>query len=129
MGSTLVAYLLFPLLVLDGIRPMPATPPATAASAALRLNGVAACFPFLVIGGKHLPHAAPLVNAATAELKLSGIAAWYGEGFQGRMTASGEAFDLHAYTAAHRTLPFGTLVRVRHASSGTVIDRRFDVLH
>ena len=47
-----------------------------------------------------------------------GMASWYGEQFQGRRTASGERFDMNAFTAAHKTLPFGTRVRVRHATSG-----------
>ncbi len=41
-----------------------------------------------------------------------GQASWYGEEFQGSATASGEAFDLNGFTAAHLTLPFGTTVRV-----------------
>lgn len=41
-----------------------------------------------------------------------GIASWYGGKFQGRKTASGEIFDTNKFTAAHKTLPFGTLVRV-----------------
>jgi rare lipoprotein A len=41
-----------------------------------------------------------------------GFASWYGKGLQGRRTASGERFDMHAMTAAHRTLPFGAWVRV-----------------
>jgi rare lipoprotein A len=41
-----------------------------------------------------------------------GIASWYGKEFQGRPTASGERFDMHALTAAHRSLPFGTRVKV-----------------
>jgi len=41
-----------------------------------------------------------------------GLASWYGEEFQGIATASGEAFDLNALTAAHQTLPFGTTIRV-----------------
>ena len=47
-----------------------------------------------------------------------GPASWYGPGFHGRLTASGERFNSSAMTAAHRTLPFGTRVRVEHASSG-----------
>ena len=47
-----------------------------------------------------------------------GIGSWYGEGFAGRRTASGEAFDPNALTAAHRSLPFGTRVRVRHEATG-----------
>lgn len=47
-----------------------------------------------------------------------GIGSWYGDGFQGRRTASGEPFDANALTAAHRTLPFGTVVRVRNPANG-----------
>ncbi len=43
---------------------------------------------------------------------LSGIASWYGSVLEGHHTASGETFAEHELTAAHRTLPFGTLVRV-----------------
>lgn len=48
----------------------------------------------------------------------SGRASWYGPGFQGRRTASGETFDTNDLTAAHRTLPFGTRVRVRNERTG-----------
>jgi predicted secreted protein len=41
-----------------------------------------------------------------------GLATWYGPGFHGRRTASGRRFNMHELTAAHRWLPFGTLVRV-----------------
>jgi rare lipoprotein A len=41
-----------------------------------------------------------------------GLASWYAGKFQGRTTASGEVFDTNKLTAAHKTLPFGTLVRV-----------------
>lgn len=48
----------------------------------------------------------------------SGRASWYGPGFHGRKTASGETFNANALTAAHRTLPFGTRVRVMNKSTG-----------
>ena len=41
-----------------------------------------------------------------------GVASWYGKPFHGRPTASGEIYDMHALTAAHRSLPLGTVVRV-----------------
>jgi rare lipoprotein A len=47
-----------------------------------------------------------------------GEASWYGPGFHGRRTASGERFDTNAMTAAHRSLPFGTRVRVVNKSNG-----------
>lgn len=48
----------------------------------------------------------------------SGRASWYGPGFHGRRTASGETFNTNAMTAAHRTLPFGTKVRVVNKNTG-----------
>jgi rare lipoprotein A len=47
-----------------------------------------------------------------------GVASWYGPGFHGRRTASGERFDTNSLTAAHRTLPFGTRVTVVNESTG-----------
>jgi rare lipoprotein A len=47
-----------------------------------------------------------------------GRASWYGPGFHGKRTASGERFDMNDLTAAHRTLPFGTRVRVRNTQNG-----------
>ncbi|MGI5840295.1 MAG: septal ring lytic transglycosylase RlpA family protein [bacterium] len=58
------------------------------------------------------------------EREQTGIASWYGTGFHGRGTASGEAFDQNALTAAHRTLPFGTVVLVTsHVSGRRVLAR------
>ncbi|WP_342597053.1 septal ring lytic transglycosylase RlpA family protein [Cyanobacterium aponinum UTEX 3222] len=47
-----------------------------------------------------------------------GIASWYGPGFHGRKTASGERFNQNALTAAHRSLPFGTRVKVTNLNNG-----------
>lgn len=47
-----------------------------------------------------------------------GVASYYGPGFQGRSTASGERFNMYDMTAAHRTLPFGTNVEVTNLSNG-----------
>jgi rare lipoprotein A len=51
----------------------------------------------------------------------TGLASWYGKPYHGRPTASGERYDMHALTAAHRTLPFGTVVRVRNLENGREI--------
>ncbi|MEO5669734.1 MAG: septal ring lytic transglycosylase RlpA family protein [Ramlibacter sp.] len=67
-----------------------------------------------------LPEPAPV--APTSQ----GVASWYGPGFHGRKTASGERFDMNALTAAHRTLPFGTLVRVRSLINGLTVDVRIN---
>lgn len=47
-----------------------------------------------------------------------GMASWYGPGFHGRRTASGRRFDMDEYTAAHPTLPFGSIVIVEHLRTG-----------
>lgn len=55
-----------------------------------------------------------------------GIASWYGQRFHGRRTASGETYDMDALTAAHPTLPFGTVVRVRSLVNGREVDVRIN---
>jgi len=47
-----------------------------------------------------------------------GRASWYGKPYHGRRTASGETYDMHELTAAHPTLPFGSLVRVTNLDNG-----------
>lgn len=62
-------------------------------------------------------------RAFTVGHSQSGKASWYGPGFHGRRTASGERFNQNVMTAAHRRLPFGTLVRVtsRHTGRSVVV--------
>lgn len=62
--------------------------------------------------------AAPAVTAVTAGASESGKLAWYGRKFTGRKTASGEAYNPSALTMAHKTLPFGTLVKVTNTKNG-----------
>ena len=50
-----------------------------------------------------------------------GIASWYGPGFDGNFTANGEVYDMNGISAAHKTLPFGTIVRVVEFSTGKSI--------
>ena len=47
-----------------------------------------------------------------------GVASWYGPGFQGKKTASGERFNTNDMTAAHKTLPFGTKIQVTNERTG-----------
>jgi len=47
-----------------------------------------------------------------------GMASWYGKKFQGRKTASGERFNMYDLTAAHPTLPFGSMVKVTNLGNG-----------
>jgi rare lipoprotein A len=60
----------------------------------------------------------PHDDAADAQDLGSGVASYYGSAFAGRRTASGEAFDPGQLTAAHRTLPFGSRVRVTNPANG-----------
>ncbi len=69
--------------------------------------------------------AEPLLTGAMQEIE-QGAASWYGRRFHGRRTASGERYDMNALTAAHRTLPFGTLVRVRSQVTGREVDVRIN---
>jgi rare lipoprotein A len=81
-----------------------------------------------------LPDKLPLAGVPDAEAGLlsgeiprefqQGKASWYGPRFNGRRTASGERYNMHEFTAAHRTLPFGTLVRVRSLVNGKEVDVR-----
>ncbi|NOI90076.1 septal ring lytic transglycosylase RlpA family protein [Vibrio splendidus] len=53
---------------------------------------------------------------------LAGKASWYGDKFHGRLTASGETYNMNANTAAHKTLPFGTIVRVTNTNNNKSVD-------
>src|SRR5215213_6795453 len=60
-------------------------------------------------------------SAEDAKPLQKGVASWYGPGFHGRRTANGETFNTNALTAAHRTLPFGTRIRVTNRKTGRSI--------
>ena len=64
--------------------------------------------------------------AAPAVEHLHGVASWYGQEFAGRTTANGEIFDPLLFTAAHRTLPFGTVVDVKNSKTGQVVRVRIN---
>jgi len=59
-------------------------------------------------------------------VKEQGIASWYGDSFHGQLTANGETYDEGALTGAHRTLPFGTVVKVTNAANGLQIRIRIN---
>ena len=56
--------------------------------------------------------------------ELEGLASWYGVDFNGRLTASGEVYDMYGMTAAHKTLPLGTMVKVHNIDNGKSIKVR-----
>lgn len=75
----------------------------------------------------------PVVTVTPASLAppeaanpLHGAASWYGGLFNGRLTASGERYNMHAMTACHPTLPFGTVVRVKNLSNNRTVDVRIN---
>ena len=75
----------------------------------------------LIIGGIGLGGCTYLTKGE-AEFDLfiteRGAASWYGREFHARPTASGEAYDMYALTAAHRSLPLGSVVRVTNVANG-----------
>lgn len=70
--------------------------------------------PYTVMGQSYTPQ-------ETYSYKERGMASWYGPGFHGNKTASGETYDKYAYTAAHRTLQMPSLVRVTNLDNGKSI--------
>jgi rare lipoprotein A (peptidoglycan hydrolase) len=111
----------------------------TPAPSTRRPWGVAgAALAFLIYGGMVVSEPAPTAAApprlvvpqtapAAAPVAISyrgdrgsdrGKASWYGTEFQGSPTASGEPFDMHSLTAAHRTLPLGSYARVKNLDNG-----------
>jgi rare lipoprotein A len=61
------------------------------------------------------------LGVVTPALAQCGGASWYGPGFHGKKTASGQAFNQNAMTAAHKSLPFGTKVRVTDQRTGRAV--------
>ena len=62
----------------------------------------------------------------TGEKIEDGIASWYGPNFDGKLTANGETYDMYAMTAAHRTLPFNTVLKVRNIDNGKSVQVRIN---
>jgi len=67
------------------------------------------------------PRLRPVVNGVQ-----SGIASWYGQEFHGRPTSNGEIYNMHELTAAHRTLPFGTVVEITNLLNGRTVTVRIN---
>ncbi|RQS73430.1 septal ring lytic transglycosylase RlpA family protein [Burkholderia sp. Bp8963] len=65
-----------------------------------------------------LADAQPIDGADVSDFRQNGRASWYGRGFHGRRTANGERFNMNALTAAHRTLPLSSYIRVTNPSNG-----------
>ena len=66
-------------------------------------------------------HAIPAEAQAPKSFKETGTASWYGSWHHGKVTATGEAYDMFAMTAAHKTIPLGSIVKVTRKSTGKSI--------
>ena len=79
------------------------------------------------VSHRQLPHpplsAPPISQPQPSQM---GIASWYGPGFHGRPTASGERYDQNGLTAAHRTLPLGSRVEVTNLANGKSVQVRIN---
>jgi rare lipoprotein A (peptidoglycan hydrolase) len=67
-----------------------------------------------------------LPTAAPSTVSQTGLASWYGARHHGKRTASGEIFDQNKFTAAHRTLPWGSIVRVTNLDNGKSVEVRIN---
>jgi rare lipoprotein A len=68
--------------------------------------------PYTVVGKRYYP-----TKVRVGE-KFTGISSWYGPDFDGKATSSGEIYDMHGLTAAHKTLPMNTIVKVTNLDNG-----------
>jgi rare lipoprotein A len=94
------------------------------------ISGLLLLGALLWICGCGHPESRPAQRQAKAEgdgrYVRTGTASWYGPGFHGRQTANGEKYNMHAYTAAHRFLPFGTRVAVTNLDNGRSVRVRIN---
>jgi len=72
----------------------------------------------LYVGASAVLVVVALLMASHGPYYETGIASWYGPGFDGNLTANGEVYDMHGISAAHKTLPFGTVVEVVELDTG-----------
>ncbi len=72
----------------------------------------------LILGCSIPPSKVRVPERYTAQLSQTGIASWYGPGFHGKATASGDIYNQNDLTAAHQTLPLGTRVMVTNLENG-----------
>jgi len=76
--------------------------------------------PYKVMGSWYQP------LAHSDGFRQRGLASWYGKKFHGRKTANGELYNMYGVSAAHKTLPLGTWVRVRHLKNNRTLDVRIN---
>ena len=84
------------------------------------------CTAFFLFSLLTFSHATIAAESISVKQVLSGAASWYGPRFHGRTTANGERYDMDGLTAAHRSLPFGTKVRVTNLTNGQSVTVRIN---
>lgn len=87
-------------------------------------SAVVVCAVLIASSGCAKKKRALRIPAPTPQGSETGIASWYGYPYHGRPAADGEIYDMEKLTAAHRTLPFGTWVRVTNLTNGKAVDVR-----
>ena len=103
-------------VVTSSTRPSPASPrPKTAAAPPTTYPK-----PYKALGQWYQP----LPDAK--DFRQTGVASWYGEDFHGKKTSSGEIYDMYGESAAHKTLPLGTIVRVRNLNNNQEMEIRIN---
>ena len=77
--------------------------------------------PYVVNGNVYYPH-----KSVPIGWTQRGIASWYGPNFHGKYTSNGEIYNMYAYTAAHKTLPMNTIVKVTNLNNGKSVTVRIN---
>ncbi len=102
------------------VPPPPSTPPAKVPEPAATAPEPPSSKPYAVFGKWYRP------LASADGYSETGIASWYGSKFHGRPTSSGERYDMHGISAAHKTLPLQTWVRVHNLENDRKLDLRIN---
>ena len=121
---------LVPLLLVVGcsraLTPGPSPPPPGTASTPAPSPPAAPPAPSTPSTSTPPPASAPPPTTTAKPRVETGQASWYGQQHHGKRTASGEIYDMHDLTAAHRTLPLGTRVLVTNTSTGDAVEVRIN---
>src|SRR5436189_2027216 len=91
----------------------------------LFLLGLSGCYKKKIAVVIPTDSATPTAASVPAEEKV-GYASWYGDPYHGRRTSNGETYNKYSLTAAHRTLPFDTVVKVKNLANGQIVKVRIN---
>lgn len=111
-GLSVIAIMCVALAGCATVTPVTPTPGAAARTGSSEAGPEGNKTPYVVMGKTY-----KVLSSSLGYLKI-GIASWYGKKFQGRLTSDGEVFNMYHLTAAHRTLPLPTIVRITNLDNG-----------